>query len=1827
MSRRARRADAAAAPPARDDPSDGEGAEVDGLDVEARLVDLEGRLMARLQEHLAQQEQRRALLQEERDRQQEADFQRIVHMLEGLRPHVGGLAAGAPPLPPARGGAGGPVMDYERPQVAPIPAAVAVPQPLLEPFLPRDPAGPRALGEVAPVVVTTADVAMTVPRLTSFDLSAVTSFLLAEAAYQDHRADRRLQRLPLRDMIDLDLRQAIPYLFTPLCPVKLYNSAEEVPLDDEGVPVFDKGADVTFWDASVRSVLTWTIMSQVTGPTSSVDAVLDLLRASVSWESRGRPYSLAYAQFWGSWTKFAIRTGINALLSRAYDPAGKVMLRVTEALVGRLFPVAFRQHVQKALDRRVFKCVRTLQEFLTTTGIDTLYAGMVQGATDFRSGSSQQRSTSNVPAHGSAQPVVVDLTRSAKGDNPKPKASYVTPSPAPAAGSGKASVPGPKSAPSQQTRPRQEGVAGGAFKPECWGCKGPHRIDDCPHKSAEEKARIKQEKTVELAARKRPMTAKRLNAASDGRLTIPSTTLEPLCFTLDTAATHTFCSVTQLEAIASALGTAVTHFREPIPVQGAFANAPATCELVIPQVALEFGTGGVGYLDSVTVVGCGGELDGILIGDDLLRARLGVDIHTVVKRRLGLAPTDAETEEPAGTGLSDSTFRTAARAASMSVFRLRMSTPAPVQPGADDTQQLDSVQPVMDRHDPAGTREMLKAALDRASEHGLPEAERERLEEVVLEECFDAFRIHIDPTDPPAAVDPADEEVDPALFNERSYQPRFGKLQSDTVHSMVSLLEEAGCLERVDQARYASAVHPVLKADRDPTKSPTTWYRLTWDLVKPNKYSKPIVANMPDPRVFGQYIAGHGFFAKLDLYSGFWQIPLSKRCRKNFAVRTDRGIWLPTRVLQGMRNGPAWFQSSMTKLLRELVMAICLVFIDDLLIYGKTAADMVSNLIVVIKRLHSVGFKISAKKLEFYATEIEYCGRVYSADGVRFDPEYIAALTEMLPPVVVHDLRSYIGMVIWVGEMVENLAELLAPMHAVLTRAQQAGKAAKLSHKAAENLRLADHGWTPEVDDAFKVLNERIGHNTFLTHPTDDPEWTICVTTDASDTGWSGVITICPTDQLHLPLMEQKGHRPVVFSSGRFTGASRNWSTLEKEAFAIKEMVVRHRLILMRVRPFVIFTDHRNLKYLFDPEVQRAEGRRQAADRVERWCIIMAAYWYTITAIPGEHNVAADLLTRWGARRDLVALEQAEPAPAAGRTELVPSGEPMSAMVLTRSQSRATQAVQAVTHPGQEPAVAATALAPLSPVADAPAAGEQHPVPVDDDLDEAGPDVAEIAALSLQDAPTEEELVTAQASLTEEEIAQHKLVFNDKDLACTAKGQVFVPDERLLRLRLCICGHQQFHAHRGTDATYAAIRQAFWWPGMRMFVRRFCHRCLVCQKVSGGKVVPRPLLHIPRPTEPNMLVAFDYMSVRGLTATSAGEFTSLFVMIDCFSSFIELTPTRDLTSESAARAIAGWCARYGTPPHWMSDQGPHFTSTVMEELASLLGVEHRFTTVYAPWANGIVERANRDVLQLLRSILMTRDLPLDRWATVVEAAQAVHNNSPSAVVAGYSPRTAFMGRPSTSPFNVVFNADPFVPMTVGTQDETVKAAVRQLQSTLSEVMQATRARGPAATPARSGGKDIDFDVGDYVLTSSLTDPGEQDKLNPVWFGPALVVDRKGPRTFEVEDIATRTRRALHARFLKRFSNRDLTLSVEVRRLAAFGSRGAAVDHVAAHRRTVAGNFECLVDFEDTDRQWLPFDQLAVDHASGKLRTYLRTISDAKEREHLLARLTTLRAQE
>jgi transposase InsO family protein len=97
----------------------------------------------------------------------------------------------------------------------------------------------------------------------------------------------------------------------------------------------------------------------------------------------------------------------------------------------------------------------------------------------------------------------------------------------------------------------------------------------------------------------------------------------------------------------------------------------------------------------------------------------------------------------------------------------------------------------------------------------------------------------------------------------------------------------------------------------------------------------------------------------------------------------------------------------------------------------------------------------------------------------------------------------------------------------------------------------------------------------------------------------------------------------------------------------------------------------------------------------------------------------------------------------------------------------------------------------------------------------------------------------------------------------------------------------------------------------------------------------------------------------------------ILVIIDAFSRWVELYPT--------ASCIFQHFGRFGQPEVIHTDRGTAFHNEVVEELLRMTGVEQSLTTAYSSEENGIVERANQEVLRHLNAILFDSRVH-DKWS-------------------------------------------------------------------------------------------------------------------------------------------------------------------------------------------------------------------------------------------------------
>ena len=104
-------------------------------------------------------------------------------------------------------------------------------------------------------------------------------------------------------------------------------------------------------------------------------------------------------------------------------------------------------------------------------------------------------------------------------------------------------------------------------------------------------------------------------------------------------------------------------------------------------------------------------------------------------------------------------------------------------------------------------------------------------------------------------------------------------------------------------------------------------------------------------------------------------------------------------------------------------------------------------------------------------------------------------------------------------------------------------------------------------------------------------------------------------------------HEPLAFLSGTFKGSQMRWATIDKEGFAIVSTFRRLEHFLWN--GVHVFTGHRNLAYIFDPEACETSVSKALAQRLEGWKGVLGQYRYTICHTPGDRNAWGDLLSRW----------------------------------------------------------------------------------------------------------------------------------------------------------------------------------------------------------------------------------------------------------------------------------------------------------------------------------------------------------------------------------------------------------------------------------------------------------------------------------------------------------------------------------------------------------------------------------------------------------------------
>ena len=251
--------------------------------------------------------------------------------------------------------------------------------------------------------------------------------------------------------------------------------------------------------------------------------------------------------------------------------------------------------------------------------------------------------------------------------------------------------------------------------------------------------------------------------------------------------------------------------------------------------------------------------------------------------------------------------------------------------------------------------------------------------------------------------------------------------------------------------------------------------------------------------------------------------------------------------------------------------------IDDILIHGSNQEEHDRWLTAVLDKLHQAGVTLNKDKCKFSTNCVQFLGQQVDSQGIRPDPQKVAAIQQIAPPTNVKELRQFLGMTNHLSKFTPNLAEATKNLRDLL---------AKKNHWT----------WGEPQQKAFEKIKQQLSSSPVLAIY--NPEKQTIVAADASSYGLGAVLSQIQSDGTS---------RAVAYASRSLTSTEVKYAQIEKESLAITYACERFSDYLIG-KPFHIFTDHKPLVSLLG-----SKPLDSLPPRVQRFRMRLMRFTYTIS--------------------------------------------------------------------------------------------------------------------------------------------------------------------------------------------------------------------------------------------------------------------------------------------------------------------------------------------------------------------------------------------------------------------------------------------------------------------------------------------------------------------------------------------------------------------------------------------------------------------------------------
>ena len=294
-------------------------------------------------------------------------------------------------------------------------------------------------------------------------------------------------------------------------------------------------------------------------------------------------------------------------------------------------------------------------------------------------------------------------------------------------------------------------------------------------------------------------------------------------------------------------------------------------------------------------------------------------------------------------------------------------------------------------------------------------------------------------------------------------------------------------------------------------------YRALNAITLGDGYPIPNISNIMDA------ISGGKIFGKLDLASGYWQVPVNPKHREKTAFCTHLGLWENLRMPFGLtKTAPQNFQRILNTVFADHLYKWPIIYIDDCATSSSSFKETLDHYQKIFECEYKFGVQFKTSKCSLFSTNLQLLGHRITPEGSFPTDKGTESISSFPRPHNVSSLKQFLGMIGYFREYIRNMSQRSQNLHSLL------------SPKAL-------FSWSDQHEAEVQGLKSALlSNNIILSHPQWDREFQ--VHTDASKAGCGAMLA-----QQHNGILQ-----PVHFASKAFTPMESRWPTANQELFAVK---------------------------------------------------------------------------------------------------------------------------------------------------------------------------------------------------------------------------------------------------------------------------------------------------------------------------------------------------------------------------------------------------------------------------------------------------------------------------------------------------------------------------------------------------------------------------------------------------------------------------------------------------------------------------------------------------